>query len=208
MQQAPEKTATATERTPLTGINTHKLATGGDFDSIVRDNSKRMFTIAYHILGNAEEAEEMTQEIFLEAYQSFPGFKGDSPVSNWLYRIAMNVLADHISAKKRKPRIAQALNIDELVQGGAPPAVSSSAENEYLKTAAREQIRKAILELPLKYRAVFVLNVVEGYSHKEIAKILGISHGAARVTRVRAARMIKSKIKRHELTGGGDGDEL
>jgi RNA polymerase sigma-70 factor (ECF subfamily) len=191
LKEALEKTTAATEHPSIFGTDRLKLVMGRDFDSIVRENSKRLFNIAYHMLGNAEEAEEMVQEIFLEAYVSLPGFKGDAPVSNWLYRIAMNVLADHISAKKRKPRIANVFSIEDRVQTGAQPAVSSSAETEYLKKATLKIIRKAILELPERYRAVFVLNVVEGYSHKEIAGILGISPGAARVSRLRAAKIIK-----------------
>jgi RNA polymerase sigma factor (sigma-70 family) len=208
LREAPEKTTTATEHPTSTGTDRLKLLMGGDFDSIVRENSKRLFNIACHMLGNAEEAEEMVQEIFLEAYLSFPNFKGDAPVSNWLYRITMNMLADHINAKKRKPHIADAICLEDHVRAGVLPAGSNSAETEFLKTEALKKIRKAVLELPARYRAVFVLNVVEGYSHKEIAKILDISHGTARAIRVRAARMIKNGITENELTGGGNDDAL
>jgi RNA polymerase sigma-70 factor, ECF subfamily len=191
-----ERTTTASEHPSINDdADRLKLVTGVDFDSIVRENGKRLFNVAFHMLGNAEEAEEIVQEIFLEAYISLPGFKGNAPVANWLYRIGMNILADHISSKKRKPRIADELSIEDRFQAGTLPASTTSAESEYLKLAAMKNIRGAILKLPARYRSVFVLNVVEGYSHKEIAGILGISEGAVRAIRVRAAKMIQKNLK-------------
>jgi RNA polymerase sigma-70 factor, ECF subfamily len=208
LRETLEKTTTATGRPPLTETERLRLVTGTDFDAIVRENSRRLFNIAYHMLGNAEDSEEMVQEIFLEAYVALPGYKGDAPVANWLYRIAMNVLADHISAKKRKPRIADEISLEDRVQTGPQATVAGSAESEYLKSAELERIRGAVLELPARYRAVFVLNVVEGYSHKEIAKILGISPGAVRVIRVRAAKMLRKIMSKYGLNGRGNDDAL
>jgi RNA polymerase sigma-70 factor, ECF subfamily len=208
LKETQERTTTATERPPIIGTDRPELVTGMDFDSIVRGNSRRLFNVAYHMLGNAEEAEEAVQEIFLEAYVSLPGFKGNAPVSNWLYRIAMNVLADHISAKKRKLRIADDISFEEHVRIGATPAGSESAEAEYLKASVFRNIRRAVQKLPARYRAVFVLNVMEGKSHKEIAGILGISAGAARSIRVRAARTIQKEIAKYGINGGGGDNAL
>ncbi len=150
--------------------------------------------MAYRMLGNTEEAEEAVQDIFLEAYTAMPGFKGDAPVKNWLYRIAANVLADRIGARKRKPRVTDRISFEERVQTRELPEGSASAESEYFIASELESIHKAVLKLPAKQRAVFVLNVIEGYTHKEIAEALGISPGAARVMRVRAARAIKNEL--------------
>ncbi len=195
IKRKPEQT-TAAGIPAISNKNGLALVTGTDFDSIVRENGKRLFNLAYHMLGNAEEAEEAVQDIFLEAYTALPGFRGNAPLKNWLHRIAMNVLADHIGAKKRKPRIACDVSFEDRAKTGAMPVSAASAESEYIKASEMERIRKAVLKLPAKQRAVFVLNVIEGYTHKEISGILGISPGAARVMRVRAAQAIRNEISK------------
>jgi RNA polymerase sigma-70 factor, ECF subfamily len=208
LRERLETTLSEIERPPIAGTGRLDIVAGLDFDAVVRNNGKRLFNLAFHMLGNSQEAEEVVQDIFLEAYASLPGFKGDAPLANWLYKIAVNVLADHISAKKRKPRVADELSLEDRVQIGTLPVGADSAETEYMKAANLNKIRRAVLKLPTRHRAVFVLNVVEGYSHKEIAKILGISPGAARVIRVRAARTIREEMMKHGMDGGGGEDAM
>ena len=179
-----------------------------DFEKLVRENTRGLFNTAFHMLGNSEEAEDAVQEIFLEAYRALPGYKGISSAKNWLYRIAMNVLADIINAKKRRPVVAEGIDPDSRAGYAPDTRAAGSAESEYLKVAEQKMIRDAVLKLPVKYRAVFVLNVVEGYSHNEIAETLGISPGAARVIRLRAAKMIRNEMSKRGFGERESGDEL
>lgn len=165
-----------------------------DFESVVRENTGRIFRIAYHMLGDRQEAEDAVQDIFYEAFKSLPGYSGRAPVENWLYRIAMNVLADGINRKSRRRKSEDGLEMEARERAGELPAGGGSAEADFMKNENLREIRRAVLRLPARYRAVFILNVVEGYNHNEIAKILGISPGSARVIRVRAAKKIRQML--------------
>ncbi len=169
-----------------------------DFQALVRENSKRLFKVAYHLLGNFEESEEVVQEVFLEAYKSLPTFKGKSKLSTWLYSIAMNILSEFVRRKKNMLMKMSDLSLDELEKCGVLGINLEDVESEYLKKLRYKNIKNAVIKLPVRYRIVFILNVVEGYSHKEIAEILKISPGAVRVIRVRAAKMIRKELEKLE----------
>jgi len=167
-----------------------------DFDSIVREHGGRLYNLAFKMLGDAQEAEDAVQDIFLKAYRARKNFRGDSAVYTWLYRIAVNSLNDHLKKRKRSPAAAGGYDFCDWEKAGAVSRGSESAEDGYVRDENMGRIREAILDLPPKYRAVFVLNVIEGYSHREIAKILGISPGTARVARVRAAKKIRESLEK------------
>jgi RNA polymerase sigma-70 factor, ECF subfamily len=165
-----------------------------NFDVIVRENSGRIYNMLYQMTGNAQDAEELAQEVFYQAYKSLPRFKGDSAISTWLYRIAMNVSKDAIRKKARRPAMEQRMEFEEREAMGGIPQSVRSAENEFLSKESLTRVKKAILNLPVKYRAAFVLNVVEGYSHEEIAKIMGITYGVARTRLYRAIKMLRTEL--------------
>ncbi len=171
-----------------------------DFDSIVKQNSARIYNVLHRLTGNAQDAEELTQEVFYNACKSLPRFRGDSDISTWLYRIAMNVAADAVRKKMRRPRVEQSMDYEEREAAGGV-ARGGSAEAQFMARESMERIRRAILKLPLPYRAPFVLNVVEGYSHEEISKIMGISNGVARMRLYRAMKMLRKELSPEN--GGG-----
>ncbi len=193
--------APAAARVPVVKVAVVEPKMETDFEKLVRENARGLFNLAYHALGNREEAEELVQEVFLEAYKALPGFRGDASAKNWLYRIAVNVLADYIGAKKRRPATSE-MPVEGIYGGGTRAADAPSAESEYIRESEMASVRSAVMKLPAKYRAVFVLNAVEGYSHVEIAEMLGISQGAARVMRLRAAKMIRNELAKQSKGKG------
>jgi RNA polymerase sigma-70 factor, ECF subfamily len=165
-----------------------------DFDRIVRENSSRIYGMLYKMTGNASDAEDLVQEVFYNAYKSLPNFKGDSAVSTWLYRIATNVATDALRQKMRRPKIEQSMDFEEREAVGGIARTGGSAESQSMMNENLSRVKKAILKLPVQYRAPFVLNVVEGYSHEEIAKIMNISYGVARTRLYRAFKMIRAEL--------------
>lgn len=132
------------------------------------------------ILMNVEDAEDVAQEVFIQVYESVNGFKGDSKISTWLYRIAISKSMDHIRKKKRKKRFAFIESLfnqnDELIHDPGHfvhPGVQ--LENK----EAASDLFKAVSLLPNNQRTAFVLNKIEQLSYQEMAEVMGISVAAA-----------------------------
>ena len=138
--------------------------------------------------GTRADAEDLLQEIFLQAYRKLPDFRGDSSVGTWLYRLAMNRCLDHL--KSRQTRASGATSpLDEQTM----PGRENGAGDGGIK---RLDLERAIARLPEGARAAFLLHDVEGFQHQEIAAILGISEGTSK-SQVHKARL--------RLAGTSDG---
>ena len=129
--------------------------------------------------GTRADAEDLLQEIFLQAYRKLPEFRGDSAVGTWLYRLAMNRCLDHL--KSRQTRVSGVTTqLDEETMPGPRLAGDGGLK--------RLDLERAIAKLPDGARAAFVLHDVEGFQHHEIASILGISEGTSK-SQVHKARL-------------------
>lgn len=191
---APRNTNGATSES--TGNNPKDM----DFEKLVRENGRKIFNTVYHMLGNMQDAEDASQEIFLEAWSAMPRFRGQAEPSTWLYRIAMNVLSDFIRNKKRRPADDTRLGLEELETMGQIPESHRSAEEDYFHRESGTAVTRALMKLPRNYREVAVLKDIDGYSYKEIAGFLGISIGTVESRLFRAREMLKK-----HLGGGLDG---
>jgi RNA polymerase sigma-70 factor (ECF subfamily) len=136
----------------------------------------RIYSLCLRMTNNAAEAEDLAQDAFLQVFRKLSSFRGDSALSTWLYRIAVNTVLMHFR-RKTPCRIS----LDEPIRGQDD---SKSARREYgtrdgrLDSAVtRVALTRAISELPEGYRAIFLLHEVEGYQHREIAELLGCSVG-------------------------------
>ena len=128
--------------------------------------------------GLRSEAEDLLQEIFLQAYRKLPDFRGESAVGTWLYRLAMNRCLDYL--KNRHTRAANmSTTLDEMRM---PAAIPSDGHINRL------DLERAITRLPEGARAAFLLHDVEGFDHREVASILGISEGTSK-SQVHKARL-------------------
>lgn len=157
-------------------------------------NSANVYNVAFRLLGDEQEAEDVLQETFLSAFEAIAGFEGRSKLSTWLYRIAYN--ASLMRLRKRK---MTSLSLDippsELEQDadgvyGPRHLVDwSSVPNDQLLTAeARQVMDQAIAELPEILRSTFVLRDIQGLSGSEAAEVLGISVPTVK-TRLHRARL-------------------
>lgn len=140
------------------------------FDHLILRHQRRVFAVAYHILGNAEDAADVQQEAFVRAWSKLRGFRGDASFTTWLHRIAVNICIN----KKRRSRPASSVEQDGTL---AALADHSNRPDRLLNSVL---VRQLLAEIPAKQRTVLVLREVEGMSIGEISQITGASVEAVR----------------------------
>ena len=171
-----------------------------DFDGLVDKYEKPIYNLAYRLLGDADEAADLTQETFVAAYKSFAEFRGESAVYTWLYRIAVNRCKNAFKEKDRRGRY-EAPSLDDTLDYGPAtdradfPVRSDTPEEQLQRKELKERIEKAIRALPLDYRIVAVLRDLQGLSYQEIAEAADLSVDVVRTRLARARGMLRQKLE-------------
>jgi RNA polymerase sigma-70 factor (ECF subfamily) len=167
-------------------------AKGGDlhaFEELVRASQAEVYTLAYRLTGNEEDARDVAQEAYLRAFRSLKRFRGDARFSTWMHRITANCALTFL-AKRTKGRHEE-LSSDESVADDRPESSPETmAEAEFM----RDRLTDALSELPPRLRAVVVLRDVYDLPHEAIAAELGISQEAAKVRLHRARRKLRERL--------------
>ncbi len=170
------------------------------FDTLIERFSSDIFATLYRITEDAEEAADLTQETFISAARSVAGFRGDSGLKTWLYRIAIN----HARNRKRwwfRRGRSKTISIDspigpsEQTIGDTLDAGSRSPEDEAIWRERQLSLRRALNELPEIFREAVVLCDIEGLSYDEIAEVLGISMGTVKSRIARGRDELRRKLK-------------
>ncbi|MEZ4828011.1 MAG: sigma-70 family RNA polymerase sigma factor [Bacteroidia bacterium] len=149
--------------------------------------TKAMYNVAVRITRDAMEAEDVLQEAFVRAFRSLHSFKGDSTFGAWLKRIVINTSINHL--KKRK---GDFVDIDEV---RIDVTEEKPERSEFAGQWDMSQVREAIMNLPEGYRLVFSLYLIEGYDHKEIGDILGISEATSKSQFSRAKKKLREMLE-------------
>jgi len=150
------------------------------FEELYRAHAPRLFGLASRMVGR-QEAEDLLQEIFLTAHRKLASYKGDASLGTWLFRLATNLCVDHL--RSRSARFSQLSDPIEH-ELDAPQA----SVGPVLGVIDRLDLDRALATLPPGSRAVFVLHDVEGFEHREIGGMLGISDGTSK-SQLHKARM-------------------
>jgi RNA polymerase sigma-70 factor (ECF subfamily) len=153
------------------------------FDVVVERNRRAVYQVCYRFVSNHEDASDLSQEVFVRAWRGLAGFKGQAALSTWLYRIAVNVCLNRVSAKKLE---TEPLEADCFVDDRAEEPGSGLRRGE--RAVA---VRRAIAELPAKQRATLILRAYHELSHQQIADILGSSVGAVKANFFHALANLK-----------------
>lgn len=146
-----------------------------DFWVMVEEHQEKVLNTCYRFVHRREDAEDLSQEVFLEVYRSLDKFHGDAELSTWIYRIAITKSIDFLRKQKRKKRFAEAKRIFGLEDEPLPdlPADEKSRPDVILQEQERQDIlKKAVDSLPEKQRVAIILNKYEGFKQKEIAQIM------------------------------------
>jgi RNA polymerase sigma-70 factor (ECF subfamily) len=164
------------------------LAGRGDaFEVIVERHRRPVYQLCYRFVGNHEDANDLAQEVFVRAYRGLRGFRGQSSLGTWLYRIAVNVCLNRVSA--RPPQI-ESLDVREHADSAA-----EHPDAALLRAERAATLRAAIARLPKKQRATLILRVYHDLPHEQIARILGSSVGAVKANFFHALANLKKLLQ-------------
>jgi RNA polymerase sigma-70 factor, ECF subfamily len=145
------------------------------FECLYRLHSRRVYSLCLRMAGNPAEAEDLTQEAFLQLFRKVQTFRGDSRFSTWLHRLTVNVVLMSFRKKRHlETSLDATLDPDETA---APPTEFGVPDLRLNGMLDHVNLGKAIEQLPDGYKEIFILHDVQGYEHKEIAEILGCSIG-------------------------------
>ena len=172
-----------------------KRAQRGDTDafaSLFHQHKARIYSVCLRMTNNTAEAEDLTQDAFLQVFRKLSTFRGDSALSTWLYRIAVNTVLMHF----RKKALRQ-ISLDEPYNQDAKAVRREygSRDDRLAGSVDRIALARAIRELPDGYRTIFLLHEVEGYEHQEIAELLDCSVGNSK------SQLHKAKLRIREILG-------
>jgi RNA polymerase sigma-70 factor (ECF subfamily) len=174
------------------------------FDALVAAYEKKIFNVIYRILGDYEEAADLTQETFISAYRAFDRFRGDSKVYTWLYQIAIN----HCRNRLRQRGRTQGLKIESLDQPRDWDNEGDSFQREIADSTRaphvvledkelRERILIAVQSLPPDYREVVILREMQGMSYNDIAAATKLSLDNVKTRLSRARAMLRRKLEHY-----------
>lgn len=157
------------------------------FGRVVRERETRLLRVAYRILGNWADAEDVAQEVFLRLHRHGLGFANEGALASWLYRVTVNMCVDR-TRRLRATEESQDLHAGE-----------SSAEAALLRDEQKRRLMTALATLPTKERAAVVLREIEGLSTAEVAEILGSSEVTVRTQIHRAMGRLRELLKKEEV---------
>lgn len=177
-------------------------AQGGDhhaFAQLYSLHKRRIYSLCLRMVGNTAEAEDLTQEAFLQLHRKIATFRGDSAFSTWMHRLAINVVLMHL----RRKGLA-VISLDEAMDPAPEEGPGRSfGSPDLMLTGAidRLALERAVADLPAGYRLIFVLHDIEGYEHNEIASMLDCSIGNSK------SQLHKARLKLRDALRASSGRE-
>ncbi len=185
-------TISATNRKNIDLVRRAQRGDADAFAALFHAHKMRIYSLCLRMTNNPTEAEDLAQDAFLQVFRKLGTFRGDSALSTWLYRIAVNTVLMHF---RRKSPCRVSLDEPYNNSDGAKPATREyGIRDGRLETSvARLALTRAISDLPEGYRVIFLLHEVDGYQHREIAKLLGCSVGTSK------SQLHKAKLRIREL---------
>ena len=160
------------------------------FESLIDKYQKKIFNIVYRMVDNYNDAEDITQSVFIKVYEKLKSFNPKFKFFSWLYRITMNESLNYLNQRKRVTE----LNTEFLVSEKSP-------EKEYEKLELSEQIQDAIMEIDLEGRVLILLKHLEGFSYREMAYILDLSEQKVKSRLFSARQELKNVLIKRGIVG-------
>jgi RNA polymerase sigma-70 factor, ECF subfamily len=172
-----------------------RLACGGDsnaFELLYKSHSRRVYGLCLHLAGDPTEAEDLTQEAFLQLFRKLHTFRGESRFSTWLHRLTFNVVLMRLR-KKRHPEVSLDATTEPGEEDSRHLIELRGPDLRLSGVLDHVNLSKAIDQLPDGYREMFILHDVQGYEHNEIAGILGCSAGNSK------SQLFKARVQLRKL---------
>ena len=172
---------------------TQASATGdmAAFEILYERHHRRVYSLCLRMVANATEAEDLSQEVFVQLFRKVGSFRGESAFTTWLHRLTVNHVLMHF--RKRGVRLEKTTDEGEISE----MQDFLQAVTERPRFIDRIALDKAIADLPPGYRTVFVLHDVEGFEHEEVASMLGVSVGTSK------SQLHKARMRLRDLINKG-----
>ncbi len=177
-----------------------KQAASGDqkaFEHLVIKYQTPIYNFCLRIVGNSEDAADMTQETFLKVWRNLEGFHGESAFSTWLFRLASNTCLDYLRTLKRRPVLPLAVNDSDGEEQTMDVADEApSPEEALLAKEERSLLQEAMSALDAEQRQILTLRVVNDLSYTEIAQVLSLKEGTVKSRLARAREHLRKKLEK------------
>jgi RNA polymerase sigma-70 factor, ECF subfamily len=159
------------------------------FDLLVEQHRRAVYHLCYRFVANHEDASDLSQDVFLRAYRGLDGFRGQSSIATWLYRIGVNVCLNRLSAKTTLGKWTEPIADRQFEDSAA-----ESASDRVLRDERAARVRAAIARLPRTQRATLILRTYHEMSHQQIADLLGSTVGAVKANFFHALANLKKQL--------------
>jgi RNA polymerase sigma-70 factor (ECF subfamily) len=172
----------------LTEAEAIRKAKDGDadaFEYLYKAYCRRVYGVCLRMIKNPAEAEDLTQQAFLQLFRKIGTFRGESSFSTWLHRVTVNIVLMHL--RRKKPTEVLSEDLDHQRSNSESARELGSSDTSMLGAIDRLNIMRAIRKLPAGYKKLFLMHDVIGYEHSEIAGLLGCSIGCSK-SQVHSAR--------------------
>jgi len=170
-------------------------ARGGDagaFEYLYKAHCRHVYSVCLRMIKNPVEAEDLTQQTFLQVFRKIGTFRGQSEFSTWLHRVTVNIVLMHLRRKKRAEVLFEDLN--RTGSDNKAPREHGSDDRSMLGAIDRLNLARAIRKLPYAYKRLFLLYDAFGYQHKEIAALLRCSTGCSKARLHRARKQLRQLL--------------
>jgi RNA polymerase sigma-70 factor (ECF subfamily) len=183
----------ASERSDAELVERYLAGDRAAFTTLVHRHERRVYNLAYRMLGREEDARDASQEAFLTALRKLSSFRGEAAFTTWMHRVTVNACYDILRRRKREPRL------EEWPDEGAPPP--GPVASDHADSAAEAvDIQRALARVPEEFRVVLVLHDVQDLAYEEIGGILGIPVGTVK-SRLHRGRVALGRLLAGERSG-------
>lgn len=169
-----------------------ELAAAGDvtaFEELYKSHHRCVYALCLRMTRNVSEADDLTQDVFVQLFRKLKTFRGEASFTTWLHRLTVNEVLMHFRRTARRPQ--------RNIEDSPTPAERGSENPARMRVLDRISLDQAVMQLPPGYRAVFVLHDIEGYEHRQIGRMLGCAQGTSKSqlhkARMRLRRLLEQK---------------
>ena len=179
--------------TEAEAIGQAKQGVASAFEYLYKAHCRRVYSLCLRMIKNPAEAEDLTQQVFLQLFRKISTFRGESGFSTWLHRVTVNIVLMHL--RRKKPAELLAEDLEARTSNTEGSSEHGSSDTSMYGAIERLNLMRAIRKLPCGYKQIFLLHDVIGYEHSEIAGLLGCSTGSSKSQLHKARKRLRCLLQ-------------